>query len=107
LYELIEGHPFLARRALYLVASEEYRPKELFERAAEDRGPFGDHLRFHLYRLERQPALAAAMKAVIRKDAISDRSIRSRLLGAGLIRETQGALTPRCDLYRQYFGARL
>jgi hypothetical protein len=43
------------------------------------------------------------MKGIIRNNPVSHRLLRSRLLGAGLIQETQSAQAPRCELYRQYF----
>src|ERR1044071_9678546 len=51
LFELLGGHPYLTRRALYLVASQSISPQELFAHAADDGGPFGDHLRYHFLRL--------------------------------------------------------
>lgn len=44
LMALLAGHPYLVRRALYLVASQQITVMELFAQATGDRGPFGDHL---------------------------------------------------------------
>ena len=35
----------------YLVASGRMSAADLFTHAADDGGPFGDHLRYHLFRL--------------------------------------------------------
>jgi hypothetical protein len=51
LMELLSGHPYLIRRALYLLAKNRITLQTLTSRATDDRGPFGDHLRYHLFRL--------------------------------------------------------
>ena len=45
LYRLIRGHPFLARKALYMAAGSTptCSPDDLFAHARDDGGPFGDH----------------------------------------------------------------
>ena len=48
---LLNGHPYLVRRALYLVASQQWDIAELFQQATTDRSPFRDHLRYHLFRI--------------------------------------------------------
>ena len=58
LYALIGGHPYLTRKALYMLASSSPRSgvDELFEHASDDTGPFGDHLRYYLLRLQGSPS---------------------------------------------------
>jgi hypothetical protein len=51
LMSLLHGHPYLVRRALYLVASQRMRANDLFAHASDERGPFGDHLRAFLWLL--------------------------------------------------------
>ena len=48
LYALIRGHPYLTRKALYVLASSAPACgiEELVVQATEDNGPFGDHLRY-------------------------------------------------------------
>ncbi len=43
--DLVNGHPYLVRKALYLVASETMSASDLLAQAVRERGPFGDHLR--------------------------------------------------------------
>ncbi len=43
LMEKVGGHPYLTRKALYLVASKEMSVTEVFETAASDRGQFCGH----------------------------------------------------------------
>ncbi|MGB0560285.1 MAG: AAA-like domain-containing protein [Spirulinaceae cyanobacterium] len=109
LYDLVGGHPYLVRRALYLVASGQLTVAALFATAMDDRGPFGDHLRYHLFRLYDQQALVQCLLQVIRGKGCGDEHDFFRLRGAGLVRREEGsqAVKPRCELYAQYFRKRL
>src|SRR5439155_1555272 len=42
--ELLQGHPFLVRKALYTRAVQKLSVDELLKRAYDDDGPFSDHL---------------------------------------------------------------
>ncbi|MEM9150902.1 MAG: AAA-like domain-containing protein [Cyanobacteria bacterium P01_F01_bin.3] len=107
LMALVNGHPYLVRRALYLVASERMSAAELFEQAAKERGPFGDHLRYHLFRIYDKPELVSAFLQVIRKQRCPDEHLFFRLRGAGLIRRSPKGAVPRCQLYARYFQEHL
>jgi AAA-like domain/TIR domain len=105
--ELLGGHPYLVRRALYLVASGQWTVARLFESAVEDRGPFGDHLRYHLFRMNDKPELMAGMLQVIRQQTCGDERVFFRLRGAGLVRRERQRVVPRCRLYAEYFQEHL
>jgi len=108
LMDLLGGHPYLVRRAFYLVASRRMSASDLFDRATDDRGPFGDHLRYHLFRMHDKPDLVSALRKVISHNICQDEHIFFRLRGAGLVRRGEGrAIVPRCQLYAQYFGEHL
>jgi hypothetical protein len=107
LFGLLRGHPYLIRRALYLLASSQLTPRELFSTATEDYGPFGDHLRYHLFRLTEQPELVRGLLQAIRNGAPPERTVFFKLRGAGLVRREGRSVLPRCQLYAEYFGERL
>jgi hypothetical protein len=107
LFALLRGHPYLVRRALYLLAAERVTPTDLFATAAEDYGPFGDHLRHHLFRLTEQPDLVAGVLQAIRTGSVGDDRVFFKLRGAGLVRREGRSVLPRCQLYADYFGERL
>ena len=88
LMALLGGHPYLVRRALYLVASQRMSVSDLFDHAMDDRGPFGDHLRYHLFRMHDKQELVDGLKKVISHNICQDEHIFFRLRGAGLVRET-------------------
>jgi hypothetical protein len=105
--ELLAGHPYLIRRALYLLAKNRITLDFLTSRATDDRGPFGDHLRYHLFRLHGKTDLIDGLRDVIFKNECRDDLIFFRLRGAGLVRREGAKVVPRCQLYANYFKERL
>ena len=71
LMALLGGHPYLVRRSLYLVASGQYTVTDLFAEATVDQGPFGDHLRYHLFRMNDKPDLMQGLLQVIHNRHLS------------------------------------
>jgi hypothetical protein len=106
LYDLLHGQPYLTRKAFYVVKAG-LTPKELFAQAAEDTGPFGDHLRNYFLRLLNYPKIATALKQVTLEHGCEDKKLAYRLESAGLVKTEDGKTVPRCTLYRDYFGSRL
>jgi hypothetical protein len=109
LYSLVRGHPYLTRKALFQVASETpaCSAAELFVHARDDRGPFGDHLRDYLLRLQRKPELIPALRQVVDGRPLNDELAVYRLEALGLVRRDGNKVTPRCELYGAYFRERL
>jgi len=109
LYDLVQGHPYLTRKALYMVASKTptFGVDELFTQATDDTGPFGDHLRYYLLRLQGRPELIAALRHTIEGQTCGDELLIYRLQAAGLVRRESSAVVPRCELYARYFRDRL
>ncbi len=103
----VQGHPYLVRRALYLLASGNLGVSELFNTAAAERGPFGDHLRYHLFRLYDQKPLVQGLLQAIRQQCCPDERVFFRLRGAGLVRRQEQKVLPRCPLYATYFQEHL
>ncbi|MDZ8184085.1 MAG: AAA-like domain-containing protein [Nostoc sp. ChiSLP02] len=107
LMALLGGHPYLVRLALYLLASYRLSGTELFATATTDNGPFGNHLRNHLFRLHSKKELVQGMFQVIRQNICEDEGIFFRLRGAGLVRREGRIVLPRCQLYAEYFREHL
>lgn len=107
LMALLHGHPYLVRRALYLVAGGLMPVERVLEQATSDYGPFGDHLRYHLFRIVDNKALRAGLRQVIRSNRCDDEKTIRLLIAAGLARQEAGAVLLRCPLYASYFGEHL
>ncbi len=107
LLRLLGGHPYLVRKALYLVASGQITPTELFTNATAASGPFGDHLRRLLSLLYDKQELIQGLQLVISQNICPDMQIFWRLRGAGLVRSSGQSALPRCQLYAEYFRENL
>jgi hypothetical protein len=107
IYDLLGGHPYLTRRALYLIASRRATFAEMIEKACEDNGPFGDHLRNYLFRMGDQEKLRAGLIQVLRSNRCADEYIFFQLRGAGLVKRVSNDVVPRNPLYAEYFKKRL
>ena len=109
LVELVGGHPYLLRAALYQLARGRISLTQLLEEAPTEGGLYSDHLRRHLLNLEADRDLLTAFKQVI--PAYRPVQIGSteafKLHSMGLVRYDGNSVVPLCGLYRQYFQSRL
>ena len=93
LMQLVNGHPYLVRKALYLVACDRMTAKELFTSARDENGPFGDHLKYHLFRMYDNKSLVKAFLKILKDQTCEDEVTYFRLHGAGVVcREGQSDL---------------
>jgi hypothetical protein len=108
LYKLIGGHPFLSRRGLYELATCGLSLDEFEVAAADEDGPFGDHLRRILVMLAKDPDLMEAMKAILRGEPCPDAARFYRLRSAGVIDGASAhEVQARCELYTTYLRRHL
>lgn len=107
LMALLQGHPYLTRKALYALVLEGHDWNHLVAEATSDQGPFGDHLRYHLWLLQRKPELREALAEVLEHGTYHDERILFRLSRAGLIKGSGDRYECRCELYQRYFREHL
>ncbi|MCP4698796.1 MAG: TIR domain-containing protein [Gammaproteobacteria bacterium] len=107
LIELVGGHPYLIRRALYELAHTHITLQEFIKIAPTNEGPFSDHLRRNLLNLSTNSELAKAMHQIAKDRYYKDAFICYRLEAAGLIKGEFPDVRPRCELYTRYFQNRL
>ena len=107
LMNLLQGHPYLTRRALYALVAEGVTWRQFMRDAPTDEGPFGDHLRHHYWGIRDRPELKQALKEIIHTRRCSDEMALFRLLKAGLVKGGGGTYTCRCGLYEFYFRDKL
>jgi hypothetical protein len=107
LIELLAGHPYLTRKALYTVVAEGMSWSDLARVAPTDEGPFSDHLRRYRWMLRDQPELREALRQVVRQRHCEDEMSFYRLLRAGLVKGSGSVCRSRCPLYQAYFRDKL
>lgn len=109
LMEMMGGHPFLVRVALYHIARKDTTLRELLATAPTESGLYADHLRRHLWNLQQHPELAIAMREVVSSShSVKLEAILAfKLHSMGLVNLQGNEVKPRCNLYRLYFRERL
>jgi hypothetical protein len=107
LYNLLNGHPYLTRLALYTLVQQALDFATFHQIAAEAQGPFISHLRYLNQLINSDTALRDAMKEVLTRQSCHDEALRHRLQKAGLVQQNGTAVSPRCELYGRYFARHL
>ena len=105
LMNVIGGHPYFVRLALYHLRHEGIELEPLLATATKPNGIFHHHLRHHLQVLKQKPVLANALKKIVTSsEGISlDSDIAYQLERMGLIKFEEDSWKPLCNLYRAYF----
>ena len=105
LMQLLGGHPFLVRLALYNLALEYLTWEELLQTAATEAGIYRSHLHQLLGYLQEDVELMAAYEQVIQsvEPVELEQMLAFKLHSMGLISLSANSVMPSCELYRQYF----
>lgn len=105
LMDLVGGHPYLARLAMYHIARQDVTLEQVLAQGVTEAGIYSDHLRRHLWNLEKYPELLTAMKEVVSlEEGVRLRSeLAFKLNSMGLVKLDSNNCTPKCNLYAQYF----
>ncbi len=107
-YRLVSGHPYLARRGLYELATHGINLATLEAQADHDDGPFSDHLRRLVVSLTQDAALCEVVRSVLKGQPSASAESFYRLRSAGLmIGDSVHDLRPRCQLYATYLEKHL
>jgi hypothetical protein len=106
---IVDGHPYLLRKALYEIARDSLNLEQFLQMAPTEEGIYGDHLRRHLFNLTADPNLEAAMKQVIASSnpVRLEANLAFKLRSLGLVELRGNDVIPLCNLYRLYFKDRL
>lgn len=107
-YRLVGGHPYLSRRGLYTITSEDMSVAAFEEAAASDSGPMSDHLRRILTLVAKNEDNCDALREILRGRPCPSFDTFYHLRSAGLVNgdSTQDAAI-RCRLYEIYLGRHL
>ncbi|MEP0873563.1 AAA-like domain-containing protein [Trichocoleus desertorum AS-A10] len=109
LRSMVDGHPYLVRRALYEIAKGNLTLEKFLAIAPTEEGIYSDHLRRHLENLRNDPQLEAAMKQVVMAEGPVriESSLGFKLHSMGLVERQGNDVLPLCNLYQIYFRDRL
>ncbi|MGD2084613.1 MAG: AAA-like domain-containing protein [Candidatus Aminicenantes bacterium] len=108
LIDLTGGQPYLVRLGLYTMVKSNFSISQLKETATGDRGPFGDHLRQILWRLQGKKGLSDSLRQILRKGMCDYEPHFLRLRSAGVVKgETRDRVQMRCQIYEDYLRKHL
>ena len=105
LMEMIGGHPYLVRLALYDLSFGEKTLEQLLGEVSTESGIYNNHLRRLLGILQQSSELVQAFKRVIwaYQPVELDSMQIYKLYSMGLVQRQNNSVIPRCNLYRDYF----
>jgi hypothetical protein len=109
LMDLLGGHPYLIRLALYHLACQDLTLEQLLQEAPTPIGIYEDHLRRHWKTLSDSISLSTAFSSIISATEPMRISLIPlyQLYSMGLIQRQGDGAIPRCSLYQQYFREQL
>ncbi len=106
--ELVNGQPFLVRRGLYELATQNISFDTFATQADRDEGLFGDHLRRILISLVKDRTLLEVMRAILQGHRQPDSESFYRLRSAGVMAGDSAAdARLRCRVYANYLRRHL
>ena len=105
LSRILGGHPYLLRLAMYHMITDKVSLKKLLQKAVTEEGIYTNHLRDLLNKLSQGEDLRKAFKQVVNSNlgVKLDSFQIYKLHSLGLVQRENNHVTPRCQLYRDYF----
>ena len=106
LMDLVGGHPYLVRLAMYQIKTSSLTLEQFLDRATLEMEIYSDPLRRLLNTLKQSAELTSAFAKVVKSaEPIALDSLQIyQLHSIGLVRYEQNLVFPRCKLYRDYFS---
>jgi serine/threonine protein kinase len=107
-FRLLSGHPYLVRRGLHEMVTNNLSLADLEARADSDEGPFGDHLHRLLISLQKDAELCDIVRGLLTGQPCPTPDSFYRLRSAGLaIGDSTRDAQLRCELYATYLEKHL
>ena len=106
---LVGGNPYLVRLGMYHISRQDVTLDRLVQESATEAGIYSDHLRRHLWNLEKYGELMEAMREVVSvSQPVRLRAeLGFKLNSMGLVKLEGNNCLSRCRLYEEYFRDRL
>jgi serine/threonine protein kinase/class 3 adenylate cyclase len=107
-YDLVGGQPYLTRRGLHELTSNNLAFADFSVQAARDEGPYGDHLRRLLVSLAGDNTLCNSVREMMSGRQNTTSEAFYRLRSSGLVAgDSAREMKSRCKLYETYLARHL
>lgn len=105
LMDLIGGHPYLIRLAMYQIKSADLTIEQFVREALSETGIYSNLLRRLLNIVKKSLKLLSALTKVVRSDVPIELDTLDiyQLHSVGLVQQQDNLVSPRCKLYQIYF----
>ncbi|BAY42389.1 hypothetical protein NIES2111_68120 (plasmid) [Nostoc sp. NIES-2111] len=109
LMAIVGGHPYLVAEALNQIRQQDITVEEVLQTSHTAWGIYSRHLERHWRNLQSNSELACAFKKIVLANSPVEfnselnQSIAIKLNDLGLVKLSSNSVTPRYELYRQYF----
>ncbi len=107
LMDMVGGHPFLIRKALYEIAIHQLSLADFLKNSTQDGGYFADHLNNHLQYLQKNPDKSDALKSILKQEPTQSHLSCEALRAIGLIKGTAPNYQISNRLYEEYFRRKI
>ena len=106
LMDLIGGHPYLIRLAMYHIRSTQATVKQFVKEALSETGIYSSLLLRLFSIIKQSPELASALTKVVSSNVPIELNPLHiyQLHSIGLVRQQDNLVFPRCKLYQSYFN---
>ncbi|SFE51270.1 AAA-like domain-containing protein [Thermoflexibacter ruber] len=107
LMEMVGGHPFLVRKALYQIALNQLSLSDFLKNATQDDGYFAAHLNTHLQYLQKNPDKSEALSNILHQRQTQNHLACEALRAIGLVKGNAPNYRVSNKLYEEYFKRKL
>ncbi|BDA73686.1 hypothetical protein MC7420_7504 [Calothrix sp. PCC 7716] len=107
--DLVAGHPYLVRLALYSIAKGEITFEQLMNTSFTDSGIYHEHLHRNLrFIQDSEDLIASFLKVLESNEAVTLEQVQGfKLQSMGLVKLDGNKVRVSCDLYQKYFHEHL
>ena len=107
LQNLIGGHPYLVRKALYEITTQKLSIADFITQANTDEGYFADYLKWYLELLDQTSEKRKVFKAILNQQPSREYLTCEKLRAIGLIKGNYPNYKPRYELFTKFFKQKI
>ena len=107
LKSFVGGHPYLSRKIIHTIVSENQSFDEIIKNAHNENSIFSDHMRRYLWVLKENKKLLDSFHSILKGNSCNDDETCYVLEATGLIKDSINRPVFACELYQEFFYRKL